>query len=68
MEASLLSQRVKLGEPDTERHSEHRYDHHHAHQAQHDLEVRVHSVAEEQVWILIDPLVRLRDFEVHSPP
>ena len=66
MEALLLCQRAKLQKVHQKGNGKACHDQHHAHQAQHDLKVRVHAVAEQQVRILLDPLVRLGHLEVHA--
>ena len=66
MEAFLLGQRAKLGKVHQKGNGKACHNQHHAHQAQHDLKVRVHAVAEQEVRILLDPLVRLGHLEVHA--
>ena len=63
-EACVAGKCAKLGESVHQWNGEKGHHKHHAHQAKHDFEVRVHAVAKEQVWILLDSLVRFRHFHV----
>ena len=57
LEARVAGKCAKLGESPHQWNGEKGHHKHHAHQTEHDFEVRVHAIAKQKVWVLLDSLV-----------